>query len=570
MIQLKTNQNGEQVPFTEADAMRLHSEHQAALTAAARGGGHLNVNMNVNNRPSMPPRSPPLAGLQGFSGAPLQAGSPMALPLGMNMGGMNANMNMAAHMYGYPGMVSFALPPVGGMPGGAPPPQQVGVGYQMPPGMAVTVNVNGNAPPMGDQGGIPGMNHATSVGMHAHNLGGNNQVLPDAGVSNSGPGDPGSAMTDSFIESLITDGVVVKSAKTNNENKNNSGNDNDTTSRSGDSRVAGTTGGEANASSDPPPGAEAGTSSSAKDDMTVPLVVPKDRDLIPDALFVALGQMKPTRLQQSDRVGCYKTRQLGFLGMCCKHCGGQPGFGRYFPNSVRSLAQTTTSQTILKHIGGKCRLCPPSVRKAVLELQRQQAHKDHLTSGRPRYGSRKIFFQRMWARLHGQSADGQSPVVVESDVSPETARAEAKEAAALESGKTSSGTNNDLAMIVPPISGISSTAKRESSSDAVRSPPSEVSCNNSDEDDDNDDDNEPDDGAGSPSKKDEDSNVVNIRLSLNNTNSTSTSSNIGGTKRKHDTTDKVDAAAAAPANGLHGDDQSTKKLRISPVETYAV
>jgi hypothetical protein len=88
--------------------------------------------------------------------------------------------------------------------------------------------------------------------------------------------------------------------------------------------------------------------------------------------------------------------------MCCKHCGGQPGFGRFFPNSVRSLAQTTTSQTILKHIGGKCRFCPPTIRKAVVELQRQQAHKEGLATTRPRYGSRKIFFQRMWARLHGK------------------------------------------------------------------------------------------------------------------------------------------------------------------------
>ncbi|CAJ1936269.1 unnamed protein product [Cylindrotheca closterium] len=131
------------------------------------------------------------------------------------------------------------------------------------------------------------------------------------------------------------------------------------------------------------------------------LVLMKDRDLVPDALFVAMAQMKPCKLTQADRVGCYKSRELGFVGMCCKHCGGQPGFGRYYPNSVRSLAQTTTSQTILKHIGGKCRFCPPQVRQAVLELQRHQEVKEGMTSGRPRYGSRKIFFQRMWARLHG-------------------------------------------------------------------------------------------------------------------------------------------------------------------------
>lgn len=132
------------------------------------------------------------------------------------------------------------------------------------------------------------------------------------------------------------------------------------------------------------------------------LVLLKDRDLVPDALFVAMAQMKPCKLTHADRVGCYKSREIGFTGMCCKHCGGQPGFGRYYPNSVRSLAQTTTSQTILKHIGSKCRFCPPHIRTAVLELQRQQAAKEGIASGRPRYGSRKIFFQRMWARLHGK------------------------------------------------------------------------------------------------------------------------------------------------------------------------
>jgi hypothetical protein len=132
------------------------------------------------------------------------------------------------------------------------------------------------------------------------------------------------------------------------------------------------------------------------------LVMMKDRDLVPDALFVAMAQMKICKLTQADRVGCYKTREIGFLGMCCKHCAGQPGFGRYYPNSVRSLAQTTTSQTILKHIGSKCRFCPPHTRQAVLELQRQQAAKEGIAAGRPRYGSRKIFFQRIWARLQGK------------------------------------------------------------------------------------------------------------------------------------------------------------------------
>jgi hypothetical protein len=135
-----------------------------------------------------------------------------------------------------------------------------------------------------------------------------------------------------------------------------------------------------------------------------PLVFMSDRDLVPDPLFVAMSQMKPCILSEADRVGCYKSRPPAFAGMCCKHCGGQPGFGKYFPETVRSLAQTTTSQTILKHIGSKCRFCPPHVRQAVLELQRQQVIKETTNAGRPRYGSRKVFFQRIWARLHGKNA----------------------------------------------------------------------------------------------------------------------------------------------------------------------
>lgn len=133
------------------------------------------------------------------------------------------------------------------------------------------------------------------------------------------------------------------------------------------------------------------------------LVMMDDRDLVPDPLFVAMAQMKLCKLTDADRVGSYKSRPIGFVGMCCRHCGGQPGFGKYFPASVRSLAQTTTSQTILKHVSSKCQFSPPHIREAVQELQRLQSLKEAAassTGGRPRYGSRKVFFQRVWSRLH--------------------------------------------------------------------------------------------------------------------------------------------------------------------------
>ena len=147
-------------------------------------------------------------------------------------------------------------------------------------------------------------------------------------------------------------------------------------------------------------------------------------------MYIAIGQLKLCKLTKSDQVGSYKDRPIDFVGLCCKWCNGQPGFGRYFPNSCRSLAQTTTSTTIVKHISAKCRSVPTAIKKTVLELDRQQRHRHvyyhdihHVhnqnqrngtqeggTTGiagadRPRYGSRKIFFQRLWERIHGNKED---------------------------------------------------------------------------------------------------------------------------------------------------------------------
>ena len=131
-----------------------------------------------------------------------------------------------------------------------------------------------------------------------------------------------------------------------------------------------------------------------------------DKDLIPSYIFLAFAQLKRCSLTEPDKVGCYKDRELGFTGMCCKHCGGAPGFGKYFPGTVRSLAQTTTSQTVLKHVGGKCRMTPPHIRQAIQVLQAQEDSEKAAyargaeNDGRPRYGSRKVFFARLFNSLH--------------------------------------------------------------------------------------------------------------------------------------------------------------------------
>lgn len=114
----------------------------------------------------------------------------------------------------------------------------------------------------------------------------------------------------------------------------------------------------------------------------------------------------------------------------------------------------------------------------------------------------------MWARLHGSSEDGETPVVVQADVTSEKAREEAEAAK-----KTN-----------PPMT--STRPKKQ---------PSQVSNNNSDAE-----------GPPDPPPKGE-SGVLNISLSLK--------------KRKI----TLDEASKDGSDEEDAKDTSNKKLRISPV-----
>lgn len=102
--------------------------------------------------------------------------------------------------------------------------------------------------------------------------------------------------------------------------------------------------------------------------------------------------------KKADRVGCYKTRKVGFPGLACKHCVGQAGCGRYFPASEASLSQTTTSQTIMNHVRN-CRRCPNEIRENLEIMKRNRMGPDGKRADKPKHGGRKVFFHRLWCRI---------------------------------------------------------------------------------------------------------------------------------------------------------------------------
>lgn len=138
-----------------------------------------------------------------------------------------------------------------------------------------------------------------------------------------------------------------------------------------------------------------------------PLVFEQDKPLISDYLYLTLEQMAPCTLMEADRVGCYKTRKVGFPGLACKHCVGQAGCGRYFPASEASLSQTTTSQTIMNHVRN-CRRCPTEIRENLEIMKRNRMGPDGKRADKPKHGGRKVFFHRLWCRIQGLEIDEES------------------------------------------------------------------------------------------------------------------------------------------------------------------
>ena len=127
------------------------------------------------------------------------------------------------------------------------------------------------------------------------------------------------------------------------------------------------------------------------------VVFEDDRKLVTDYLFTLLAQMETCYFAEQDRVGGrskVKDCPIGYVGVQCKHCAGKAGFGRYFPVSIEALTSANSDRNIFNHII-KCRRCPIQVKQELHRyLEEQQDAKN-------RRGLRKVFFQRVWQRMHG-------------------------------------------------------------------------------------------------------------------------------------------------------------------------
>jgi hypothetical protein len=151
-----------------------------------------------------------------------------------------------------------------------------------------------------------------------------------------------------------------------------------------------------------------------KRDGCEPVVREEDRDLVTPYLYLLLEQMQTCFFTEEDRTGGrskIKDIELNFPGYECRHCLGKAGFGRYFPSSVAALSLANSDRNVYNHLQ-KCRRCPPHVKNELVRLSKEQSQSKN------KRGLRKLFFSRIWDRMHGTNSSNDATGAIPVESSP--------------------------------------------------------------------------------------------------------------------------------------------------------
>jgi hypothetical protein len=139
------------------------------------------------------------------------------------------------------------------------------------------------------------------------------------------------------------------------------------------------------------------------------LVLDEDKLLLTDYFYHLMKQLRLCRFSESDR----KTRggkrekiKIGYGGLQCIHCADIPNSRKFFWSNVDRLANSFAE--IPGHVL-KCRRCPMQTKDALMKLK--QYHPEQMAR-LPR-GSQKVFFRRMWRRLHDEDAEANAAALAD-------------------------------------------------------------------------------------------------------------------------------------------------------------
>jgi hypothetical protein len=137
------------------------------------------------------------------------------------------------------------------------------------------------------------------------------------------------------------------------------------------------------------------------------LVESSDSELITDYFFHIMKQLVVCRFAEKDRKtrgGKRENVNIGYGGLQCRHCINTASSRKFFWSNVDRLANSFAE--IPTHVL-KCKSTPEDIKDSLLVLKGR--HSDQMQS--LARGSQKVFFRRMWRRLHdGDETNGATPI----------------------------------------------------------------------------------------------------------------------------------------------------------------
>mmetsp|Transcript_5041 Transcript_5041/g.11002 ORF Transcript_5041/g.11002 Transcript_5041/m.11002 type:complete len:1222 (+) Transcript_5041:300-3965(+) len=128
-----------------------------------------------------------------------------------------------------------------------------------------------------------------------------------------------------------------------------------------------------------------------------PLVLPEDKPNIAEFLFVVMDQLQPCRFTEADR-NKRRLKNLGCIGVECKHCAGKVESRKFFWSSVNAVESNFVS--VHTHMM-ECKFVPQELKDQLAELKLLRKEQ----TARLKVGSQKAFFHQVWKRLHANEEE---------------------------------------------------------------------------------------------------------------------------------------------------------------------
>ena len=192
-----------------------------------------------------------------------------------------------------------------------------------------------------------------------------------------------------------------------------------------------------------------------------PLVLPEDKPCIAEFLYVVMEQLQPCRFTEADR-NKRRLKDVGCIGVECKHCAGQVDSRKFFWSSVSAVESNFVS--VHTHVL-ECKCVPAPLKERLLRLK---ALRKEQTSAL-RTGSQKSFFARVWQRLHETES-----MMDDDQTLPSSQFREIQKSASTSSSSTAASSPHSRLMI--PMTPLSATKSNSAAPSAVASTPKLAPC----------------------------------------------------------------------------------------------